>query len=177
MSGRISGSLGDEELGQVHSLSVRVLRSFLKVSMTGNAVGSSEFWVLVFYELSALLSGISQYSLIPGFLLTQSRKLQAQNWFHVYWLMFFQSRGAIKREIWWLTKWSHAVFLRLFFSWKGTDVLTHTHIPMFNHMHTLGHITHTTRTLITHIPTHIHTYAYQHTCTHVCTHVQTHPGW
>ena len=75
----------------------------------------SEFGSLSFMNFCFVVR-ISQSSLIPGFTVAQSRKLQALSWFHVYWLMFSQSRGAIKREIWWLTKWSHAVFLRLFFS-------------------------------------------------------------
>lgn len=88
---------------------------FSESQQEGEPSGALRVRVLVFYELLLCCQNLAVLS-HPRVSVAQSRKLQALSWFHVYWLMFSQSRGAIKREIWWLTKWSHAVFLRLFFS-------------------------------------------------------------
>lgn len=75
----------------------------------------SEFGSLSYMNFLLCCQDLAEIS-HPRVSVAQSRKLQALSWVPIYWLMFSQSRGAIKHEIWWLTKLSHAVFLRLCFS-------------------------------------------------------------
>lgn len=84
------------------------------------------------------VTGNPQMPFHPGFLLTQSRKPPAQGWFYVYWFALSRSRGAVNVEHGGLTRWPHAVFLRLLF-WRGTHMYTPSFVGAPLHAHLTPH--------------------------------------